>query len=149
MSSFMISVGLDERSIRYLSLFRGGVSSFQATYEGFLEQAGWDSLKALHMSAEHHMWTTFMNPTGPLEDSLDQEMETPYRGWMGSELEYARRRNWGFVGMYDSLGRGPYSDEGIEWAEYAIDDMTPEITGYYQRAVNSALATMGGFFAGP
>jgi len=139
----MISVGLDQRSITYLSLFRGGVTGFQGVYEAELEKAGLDSLKALHLSAENHMWTTFMNPTGPLEDSLSEDMETPYRGWMGSESEYARRRNWGFVGMYDSLGRGPYSDEGIEYMEYAISDMEPVISGYYQRAVRNSLAFMG------
>jgi len=142
-SSFLINVGFDAASMTKIDLLLGWVSSFRGTYEGFLEQAGLESLQALHMSTENHMWTTFMNPTGPLEDSLSEDMETPYRGWMGSDSEYARRRNWGFVGMYDSLGRGPYSDEGIEYMEYAINDMTPEIEGYYVKAINSAIAFMG------
>ena len=143
MSSFLISVGFDAASMTKIDLLLGWVSSFRGTYEMFLEQAGLESLQALHLSAENYMWTTFMNPTGPLEDSLQEQMETPYRGWMGSDSPYARRRNWGFSGMTDSLGRYYPDDPGIEYMEYAITDMTPEITGYYIKAINSALVFMG------
>lgn len=143
MSGFSITVGLDPVSMAQAQLLNQWTGSFRPTFEGFLTQAGLDSLRALHMSAEHFMWTTFMNPTGPLEESLMEQMTSPYEGWMGADSPYGRRRDWGFSGMTDSLGRYYPNDPGIYYLEHAIDDMTPEIIGYYQRAFYQALAAMG------
>ncbi len=45
--------------------------------------------------------------------------------------------------MTDSLGRYYPDDPGIYYLEHSIDDMTPEIIGYYQRAFYQSLGAMG------
>lgn len=149
MSGFNINIGLDPVSMAQAQMLNQWTTGFRPTFEGFLEQSGLDSLKALHMSAEHYMWMTFINPTGPNEDALQESMDSPYEGWMGSDHPASRRLNWGFSGMTDSLGRyfaewpiGTYSG-GYLWAEHSIEDMTPEIIGYYTRGFYQALAAMG------
>ena len=143
MSGFSINIGLDPVSMAQAQLLNQWTTGFRPTFEGFLTQAGWDSLKALHQSAENFMWTDFQNPTGDLEDSLEENMYGPYEGWMGSESPYARRRNWGFTGMTDSLGRYFPWDGGIAYMERAIADQFVEIWGFYERAFYQALAAMG------
>jgi hypothetical protein len=149
MSGFNISIGLDPVSMAQAQLLNQWTTGFRPTFESFLTQAGLDSLKALHQSAEYYAWTTFQNPQGTFEDSLAEAMDSPYVGWMGADVPYGRRLNYGFSGMTDSLGRyfeewpiGTYSG-GYLWAEHSIEDMTPEIAGYYARAFYQSLAAMG------
>jgi hypothetical protein len=138
--SFDINVAFDAASLRSVERF----AEFQGFFDMRLYEAGEASLEALNREAYSYMWATFQNPTGPLEDSLGFEMETPYQGWMGSDSAYARRRNWGFSGMTDALGRYYANDPGIEYMEHAIEAATPDITGYYKTAINQTVLDLGG-----
>ncbi len=98
MSSYLINVSIDPVDMAKAQLLNQWTTGFRPTFEGFLTQAGLDSLRALHMSAEQFMWNTFINPTGPLELSLTEAMDSPYQGWMGADSPYGRRRNWALAG---------------------------------------------------
>lgn len=64
----------------------------------------------------------FQNPTGQLEDSVAVVMQSEYMAWIGSPLPYSWRRDRGFSGKTDSLGRYYEHDPGMFYAEVALDD---------------------------
>lgn len=93
----------------------------------------------------NYMWAEFKDPTGPLEDSVSVRMVHDYMAWIGPDpgqaaSVYAWRRDRGFVGKFDSLGRGPYSDLGIRYAEASIldVDVLMTVSEYYVEAIHNA-----------
>jgi hypothetical protein len=140
MSGLDLLVSFDATSLQTVERFAG----FQGFFDMRLYEAGEASLEALNREAYSYMWSTFMNPTGPLEDSLGFEMETPYQGWMGTDSAYGRRRNWGFSGMTDALGRTYPNDPGIEYMEHSITYTAAEIIGYYKTAIDKTVLDLGG-----
>ncbi len=87
------------------------------------------------------MWMNFQNPTGNLADSVGVQMSSEYLAYIGPEgVPYAWRRDRGFSGMTDRLGRYYPHDPGIFYAEYSISD--PEtlqaIAEIYTEAIYAA-----------
>lgn len=119
------------------------LANFGPIFEGQLWLAGYDSLQELQDAATAVMWAQFKNPMGQLEDSLQKQMLTPYVGEMGSPLPYSARRNWGFSGMTDSLGRYYASDPGIEYMEITIAVSTQPIMYRYAMGVGEAFRLVG------
>lgn len=65
---------------------------------------------------------TFVNNSpGGLKDSVGVEMKSEYLAWIGSPLPYSWRRDRGFSGMTDSLGRFYPDDPGVLYAENALE----------------------------
>lgn len=91
------------------------------------------------------MWATFNNPQGPLEDSVGVRMQSEYLAWIGPDpgeaaSVYAWRRDRGFSGMVDSLGRLSVYDPGIEYAEESIanPNVLQQVAEIYTEAVYAA-----------
>ena len=106
--------------------------------------AGEATLAALQRESVDYMDATFHNPTGQLADSLEPQMFSPWEGQLATNMPYGRRREWGFSGMTDSLGRLYPDDPGIEYFEHSIEVKTDEITGYYETGINQTIADLGG-----
>ena len=140
MPDFTIITQFDEASLRTVARF----AEFQGFYEMRRYDAGQASLEALQREAVEYMDARFMNPTGQLADSLEAQMLTPYEGQLGTNMPYARRREWGFSGMTDALGRYYPNDPGIGYMEAAIRLAAPDITKYYETAVKQTVADLGG-----
>lgn len=92
-----------------------------------------------------YMWANFHDPTGPLEDSVSVRMVSEYMAFIGPDpgeaaSVYAARRNWGFSGMTDILGRFFSYDPGIYYAEESIEDIDTlqQIAEIYTEAVYAA-----------
>lgn len=139
--------------------------SFEPDLIGVMSQfSGFDAILKKHIAIAteksagkigdfqvQYMWSEFQNPTGPLEDSVSVRMVTEYLAWIGPDpgdpaSAYAWRRDRGYVGQYDVLGRGPYSDLGIRYAEASILDVDTLmfVSECYIEAVHNAWAeTMG------
>jgi len=64
----------------------------------------------------------WQNPTGALEGSIQVVMQDAYDALIGSDLPYANRREFGFSGMTDSLGRFYPNDPGAFFMTNAIED---------------------------
>jgi|SRR5579859_2375353 len=67
---------------------------------------------------------------------------------VGSDLPYARRREFGFSGRTDSRGRYFSNDPGQIYVMEAIVDTEPNIRQYYARALSFILGTVEGGTAG-
>jgi hypothetical protein len=139
MSGLDLLVMFDGASLKTVERF----TEFQGFFDMRLYEAGEASLEALNREAVDYMWSTFKNPQGPLEDSLEVQMFTPYEGHLATNMPYGRRREWGFVGMVDALGRVG-TDEGIEYMNHAIIYESADIIGYYKTAINQTVLDLGG-----
>lgn len=119
--------------------------SFPAILHGQLFDAVGRSLDAMQNYAVGYMYSNFKNAQGPLEDAFYQVIEDTGEGVQGelvNPMAYAWRRQAGFVGQYDSLGRGPFSDEGIEYMTHTVEDQANVIAGIFTDSVGQAFAEL-------
>lgn len=92
-----------------------------------------------------YMWANFKDPKGPLEEAVGVRIVHEYMAWIGPDpgeaaSVYAWRRDRGFVGKFDSLGRGPFTDIGIRYAEESIldDAVLFDVAEQYIEAIYAA-----------
>lgn len=87
----------------------------------------------------------WMHPTGDLESSIDEDSRVidAWHAEIGSSLPYAARREWGFSGMTDSLGRYYADDPGAYYLSMALTDHQSDIQERINYAVMSALNPLG------
>lgn len=82
--------------------------------------------------------------TGNLESHFSGEVTSwsfpTISGDMFNDVAYARRRNWGFSGMTDSLGRHFTNDPGVYYMEGTVTAETDWIISRFKKAVSQALA---------
>lgn len=95
------------------------------------------SAEAVRGEAEVYMWATFMNPTGQIEDSLQNQVISPTQSQVWTEEPYGARLNYGFSGKTDSLGRhylewpsGSFAG-GYHWAELARDTSVSQVQAIF------------------
>lgn len=100
------------------------------------------SLDGIEAAAQAYMWATFINPQGPLEDAFEKDIEGT-DGILSNAMPYAWRRNEGFVGMVDSLGRVG-TDKGIHYIEFAFQISEPFVETAFAIETEQALISLGG-----
>lgn len=115
-----MNIGFQPNLIGAMSQF----SQFDATLRKHLANATEKAGGIIGDFQVEYMWANFKDPTGPLEDSVEVSLLTEYEAWIGPNagMPYEWRRDRGFVGQFDVLGRGPFSDIGIYYAEQSIQD---------------------------
>lgn len=86
----------------------------------------------------------WMQPTGALEDSMQIMSQSPYELEVGSPLPYSRRREFGFSGMVDSLGRYYPHDPGAYYLEAAAYQEGQNVLVLIEEAAQRAWARIGG-----
>ena len=94
-------------------------------------------------AAVANTWEVFEDPTGELASTIKAMLSGPYEVTIGSDSPYAMRRELGFMGMTDSLGRGPYDDPAKPYMQPALDDNVSQIDIMISDAVARAMANMG------
>jgi hypothetical protein len=90
-------------------------------------------------AAQDNTWQVFANPTGALADSGYFYVISPTEVAVAFGVPWAQRREKGFSGMTDALGRYYASDPGKPYAQPAVDDNQDAIQALMAIAVNSAL----------
>lgn len=83
------------------------------------------------------------NGNGDLEASIYAIHDSPYELQVGSNLPYARRRNWGFSGRTDSLGRYYRDDPGAFYMETGMAQEKQHILSLVDAAVERAMNRLG------
>ena len=134
------SFTFDSASLKLIQRMAG----FEAFLEPNLEAAMKFIIAGVQDDARAYMWATFQNPTGPLEDSVETDVPDPWTGRVYSESPYAWRREEGFSGMTDSLGRFYAHDPGIHFFARTLRKDKPWIREMLRDAVIDALVAMGG-----
>ena len=133
-------------------------SQFQGTLKKHIATATEKAAGVIGDQQVAEMWMNFQNPTGNLEDSVGVEMQSEYMAYIGpQDVAYSWRRDRGFSGMTDSLGRYFPNDPGIYYAEYSISDpatlqaiaeiYTEEIYAAWQECIGNVPANTATFMS--
>jgi hypothetical protein len=138
MSDLVLGASLDAASMANVDR----MLVFGPTFMHSIETAIDLSLDGIISAAQTYMWATFINPTGPLEDAFEKDIEGT-NGILSNPMAYAWRRNDGFVGMVDSLGRIG-TDIGIHYMEFALQISEPFIETTFAIETEQALISLGG-----
>jgi hypothetical protein len=83
-------------------------------------------------------YTHWQNGTGTLDGSFTVAAR-PYGAEAGSDLPYSRRREFGFSGRTDSLGRYYANDPGAFYMQAVLQDLPTQIN----QALSSLASYMG------
>ncbi len=139
MSGITLSLGFDPASMARIK----GIEAFNLTLQRRLRDAMAWSIDDLEQEATAYMWSEFQNPQGPLEDAFEQNVYGPYKAELVNPSPYAYRRNYGFTGQTDSLGRFYRYDWGIGFMEYALKEQLSTIQENFQVAIDLAFIDVG------
>lgn len=123
------------------------LAGFKEVLDAELLTATSQSLDALENEAVDYMYATFINPQGPLEGAFYQVIEmgaSSIEGRLINPSPAAWRRERGFSGMTDSLGRFYPHDPGIAYMEHSLNAQIPTIEHYFSDAVGRTITAMGG-----
>jgi hypothetical protein len=102
------------------------------------------SLDDLRVSAQYYMMSNFVNATGALENSLVvNPYASPWEGDLYTMSDYAFRREYGFAGKTDSLGRLYRDDFGIAYMHYALAEEVENIYLNYEDAIMLSFKDLG------
>jgi hypothetical protein len=89
------------------------------------------------------MYATFINPeAGTLETNFTQDVEETgngVKGYLINDSPYAWRREEGFSGKTDSLGRFYQNDPGIGYMANTVLMKDDDMVLIFERAVSDAL----------
>lgn len=95
-------------------------------------------------AAVANTWTAFQNPTGALAASISVVPVTPFEVGIAVGVPYGFRREYGFSGMTDSLGRFYPYDPAEPYAGPALTENEENIMVLFEEAVARSWARIGG-----
>lgn len=127
-------MGFDPGSLAALTKLEGFAALLNPEVTKALTQAG----ELLVTTAQANTWTVFANPTGRLASSIYFYVVSPMEVDLAVAVPYGRRREYGFSGMTDSLGRFFPSDPAKPYLQPAIDTDTPLVQELMATAVYNA-----------
>lgn len=133
-------LGFDPQSLVAMTNLLG----FKALLEPEIQQALTSSGEVLVSTAQANTWQIFAYPTGVLADSIYFWVSGPDQISLGVGVDYGRRRELGFMGMTDSLGRGPYNDPAKPYLQPALDSNQDLILRRIEAGVELAWQRIGG-----
>jgi hypothetical protein len=131
------SMSFDPKSISEIAQFYGFPTLLSEEVQAAMQDAA-DTLVASVRGNMH-----WQNPTGALEASIHKVNDSPYEIEIGSDLPYSRRREFGFSGMSDSLGRYfPYDPPAYYFAAAAMQEQQ-NVFGSIEAAAQRAIDRLG------
>ncbi|GCE14199.1 HK97 gp10 family phage protein [Tengunoibacter tsumagoiensis] len=131
------SMSFDPRSLAQIAQFAGFGVYMSEEVQAALSESG-DILVGAVRGNMH-----WQNPSGRLEASIRKVNDSPYELEIGSDLPYARRREFGFSGMVDRLGRYYHFDPGAYYFAAAANQEHDHVFGLVEDAVERALNRLG------
>ncbi len=128
------SVGFDPGSLAKVTRLEGFAALLNPQVQAGMEL----SAELVQKTAQANTWAVFDNPTGELADSIYVWIAGPEEMDVVVGVPYGRRREMGFEGIYDSLGRGPFHDPGNPYLKPAVDADVSQIQELMALAVLDA-----------
>jgi len=104
-----------------------------------MEEAG----QIVTEAAQANTWTAFQNPIGKLAGSIEPVMVSPMEVGISVGVPYGFRREHGFVGMTDSLGRVG-TDPAEPYAGPALDANADKVMELMDLAIERTWIRVGG-----
>ena len=128
------AVGFDPVSLGTISRLQGFEGLLDPRIEAMLQAAG----ELVAQTAQANTWLVFDNPTGALADSIGVLVAGLEEVDVVVGVPYGMRREFGFEGMYDSLGRGPFNDPAKPYLEPAVGSDLPLIRSLAEESIIAA-----------
>ena len=138
--SMDFSMGFDPGSLAQIARLAG----FSALLDPEIVAALAWSGELVVTTARANTWRVFANPTGNLADSIYFHMAGPMEAEVAVGVPYGRRREYGFSGMTDALGRFYPYDPAKPYLEPALEEDIPLIQARMELACNNALGRLVG-----
>lgn len=136
---FSLNVAMDAASLSMLHAF----ANYKAYLEPALLKAQDAGISMLQAYATDFMWQHFINPTGNTESAWDTQVESPYQSYAGNTAPQARRLEFGFSNMTDSLGRYFHYWPDYHWAQQTVILEQYKVAAIFQAAVDYANLQLG------
>ena len=134
------TLSFDQRALAEIAQMYG----FGVLLSEEVGQAMTEAGALLQQAAVDNTWQVFEHPTGQLASTIRYISDSPYEVQIGSDSPYARRREYGFSGMTDSLGRTFAHDPGKPYMQPALDDNRNAVLSLIDAGVERAIARIGG-----
>lgn len=124
---------------RLTRLLRAG-----AVFAEYYEAAMGYSVNLVATKAKENAHARFARPTGTLARGINGYVRTPFLGevGVGVQVPYARRRELGFSGMTDRLGRYYAQDPGAFYLRDGLRASEPGIVAAFHEANALAVRRM-------
>ncbi len=123
--------GLDEASLRKIAVLMGADARLVTETESALD----DISDAILTEIPRQMH--WRHSSGALADSFGRSKRSGYRA-VGSDLPYSRRREEGFSGRTDSLGRTYRNDPGAFYLQRAVKVINAQVPTRLVQAADRA-----------
>jgi hypothetical protein len=131
---------LDPGSLEELVRLQGFASLLNPEITQGLTEAG----TLLTNAAVANTWSVFDRPSGALANSIYPYVISPTEVAVAVGVPYGQRREKGFSGMTDALGRHYVNDPAKPYLQPAVDDHQQEVAEIMEMAVNTALGRVAG-----
>lgn len=100
----------------------------------------------LTAAAVANTWSVFAHPTGNLASGIHPVLDSPFEVQVMADVIYSHRREYGFQGMTDSLGRSFPNDGAKPYLQPALDDNEQSVLALIESAAERAFGRMGASF---
>lgn len=131
---FDFHVSMDPKSLSEIVQLQGFAALLNPEITAGLTEAS----TLLENATAANTWNVFDNPSGALAGSIYTYVISPTEVAVAVGVPYGRRRELGFVGLTDSLGRVG-TDRARPYAQPAVDDHQQEVREIMEMAMNTAL----------
>jgi len=128
------SMSFDPGSLESITKLEGFAALLNPEVTDALTQSG----QMLVTTAQRNTWLVFAHPTGELADSIYFYVVSPTEVDLAVGAPHGRRREFGFSGMTDSIGRFYPSDPAKPYLQPAVDEDTPMVRELMATAVYNA-----------
>lgn len=130
----------DPGSLQEITRLQGFAALLNPEVTQGLTEAG----TLLTNAAVANTWSVFANPSGELADTIYPYVISPTEVAIAVGAPHGRRREKGFSGMTDALGRFYANDPAKPYLQPAVDDHQQEVAEIMEMRVNAALGRIVG-----
>lgn len=120
------------------------LAGFAALLEPEVQAAMQEGAKTVAEAAQAKTWEVFDHPTGDLAGTIEPETASPFEVQVVVGSPYGHRREVGFSGQTDSLGRFYADDPAKPYLAPALAEHEQDVLLDVENAVADALDRVGG-----
>lgn len=133
-----LDISFDEKDLAAI----GQMANFSTFLDPEVQKSMQSAGEKIANQAKDNTWSVFENPSGKLADTIQVLPVSPYEVHVGSDSPYAARREYGFSGMTDALGRHFTNDPAKPYLRPAMEMMQNDALAMIDDGVAAALAAL-------
>lgn len=136
----LFTLTFDQASLSEIAQMYG----FKTLLAPAVQKAMGQGAELIAKKAQENTWEVFANPMGDLAATIQVVPQSNYEVIVGSDSPYAARREFGFSGMTDSLGRYYANDPAKPYLGPAMESEKTAVLLLIDAAVAEVWGSQGG-----